>query len=78
MSDAMDDRGKGPAVVPAGTPPFALPFGQCRAKALGWIAEFSECLVEADVSCPHRVAFGYGFFCHHPDHKLIAAATLSR
>ena len=79
MSDALDDRENGPAVAPPqGPAPFQIPFEHCRAKAMGWISGFSECLAEAERSCPHRVAFGYGFFCHHPDHKLIAAATLSR
>ena len=75
MNDAIGDPGKGASVPPARTHEFELPFAHCRAKALGWIADFSECVVDGEVCCAFRVAFGYTFLCRHPQHRQIAAIT---
>jgi hypothetical protein len=45
----------------------------CRARAVGDIAEFSECLSYPPTGCTHGVPYGESRFCQHPQHKEIVA-----
>ena len=40
----------------------------CRTKYIG-IEQFSECLVDKPIECSFAQAFGFGFFCHHPERR---------
>ena len=53
-----------------------LPFpATCRARAVGSITDFAECLVEQPVSCVHGLLFGGARFCWHPRRQDIVART---
>jgi hypothetical protein len=53
-----------------------LPFpASCRARAMGDITDFSECLSKEPASCAHGIPFGEYRFCRHPQHKKIVART---
>ena len=47
----------------------------CQARAVGDIADFSECLTAQPTRCTHGVPFGESRFCRHPQHKEIVART---
>ena len=53
-----------------------LPFAEsCRARAVGDIADFAECLTKQPEGCVHAVPFGESSFCWHPRHREIVART---
>lgn len=47
----------------------------CRARLVGDITLFAECLTQAADPCVYRIPFGMAFFCWHPAHSDIAART---
>ena len=47
----------------------------CRARAVGNIAEFAECLTKQSDACNHSVPFGESHFCWHPQHREIVQRT---
>ena len=47
----------------------------CQARAVGEIADFSECLTKQPTGCTYGVPFGESRFCRHPQHKEIVART---
>jgi len=49
----------------------------CRARTVGSIAEFSDCLTDHDRACSHALNFGGGRLCFHPRHREIVAQTRS-
>ena len=54
----------------------ALPHAaSCRARAVGDIPDFAECLTQQPDGCAHRVPFGESYFCWHPRHREIVART---
>jgi hypothetical protein len=53
-----------------------VPFpAHCRARAVGEIADFSECLAPQPVICPQCIPFGQSHFCQHPQHREIVIRT---
>jgi hypothetical protein len=42
----------------------------CRVESMG-IDKFAKCLVERPQDCKFALAFGYEFFCQHPDREKI-------
>jgi hypothetical protein len=53
-----------------------LPFpAHCRARAVGEITDFSECLTQKPPNCTYGIPFGESRFCRHPHHQEIAART---
>jgi hypothetical protein len=53
-----------------------LPFlASCRARAMGGITDFAECLTQEPANCPHGILFGESRFCQHPRHREIVAQT---
>jgi len=40
----------------------------CRTRHIG-IREFSQCLVNCPLRCPHAVSFGDKFLCFHPNRR---------
>jgi len=53
-----------------------LPFpAHCRARAMGEITDFAECLIHETTHCTHGILFGESRFCQHPQHKEIVAQT---
>ncbi|HVM51509.1 MAG TPA: hypothetical protein VMU04_25985 [Candidatus Acidoferrum sp.] len=49
----------------------------CRAKPVGNITEFAECLVKGHDDCRHGLRFGESRFCWHPRRQEIIARTAS-
>jgi hypothetical protein len=47
----------------------------CRARDVGDITQFAECLTQPGDPCGYRISFGKAFFCWHPAHSEIAART---
>jgi hypothetical protein len=47
----------------------------CRARAVGDIADFAECLTQELDNCAHGIHFGHTRFCWHPRHREIVART---
>ncbi|MBI5685804.1 MAG: hypothetical protein HZC54_12080 [Verrucomicrobia bacterium] len=45
----------------------------CRARQVQ--ADLYECLVKNPHRCRYAQAYGYGFFCRHPERKEIVART---
>ena len=45
----------------------------CRARHVA--RGEAECLVENPIRCPHKLHFGNGYFCMHPERKQIVART---
>lgn len=46
----------------------------CRAKGAGF-ANYVDCRVASPHQCPHALAFGFGFFCQHPQRLEMARHT---
>ena len=64
-----------PSVTPKDTAD-SLPLpASCRARAVGDITDFSECLTEQPASCAHGIPFGESRFCQHPQRQEIVART---
>jgi hypothetical protein len=56
-----------------------LPFpATCRARAVGSITDFAECLTEQPTSCVHGLLFGGARFCWHPRRQDIIDRTNPR
>ena len=47
----------------------------CRARRIGNIKLFADCLVSKERHCGHGLYFGESCFCHHPQRELIIART---
>ena len=47
----------------------------CRARTVGSIGEFSDCLMDKNHACSHALNFGGGRLCFHPRHREIVAQT---
>ncbi len=47
----------------------------CRARALGAITEFAECLAPEPSRCSHGLPFGDSRFCWHPRRQEIITRT---
>jgi hypothetical protein len=71
---AVDDT-KQPALGCTETAESACIPATCRARPVGGITEFAECLVAEQARCRHRVLFGNARFCWHPRREEIVART---
>lgn len=56
--------------------PQSLGIGSdCRARRIGVIREFSDCLITSERQCEFSFFFGSGRLCRHPNHALIVSRT---
>ncbi|HOW80885.1 MAG TPA: hypothetical protein PK406_15695 [Verrucomicrobiota bacterium] len=46
----------------------------CRAKLAGF-GDYTDCLVEHPIHCPHALSFGELFLCLHPQREEIVRRT---
>jgi len=73
-----DPKTQNEASVPSGqTAGGALPdLENCRARAMGQIQDFAECLMAEPYGCAYACCFGYSYLCWHPRHQEIAERSL--
>lgn len=50
-------------------------FETCKARPLGDSLPYAECLVRPAGYCPHRLSFGFSYYCHHPEWRQIVAQS---
>jgi hypothetical protein len=74
---AVDDT-KLPALACSETAESACIPATCRARPVGGITEFAECLVVEQPRCRHGLLFGNACFCWHPRRQEIVARTTLR
>jgi hypothetical protein len=72
----QSDQGPAPPQSASGAGPVIR--DDCRAARIGEVAEFAECQVKTDASCPHRLVFNAYLYCVHPQREAIIARTLAR
>jgi hypothetical protein len=49
----------------------------CRAARIGDAADFAQCLVNSDESCPYGFVFSSFHYCVHPGREAIISRTLA-